>query len=132
MDVKIENVTIEEINMFHIHCGRPDLLGPILVDFALMGDVQANFADDGVFSVTVTNADIEATSASGHGLVGAFTAGCPVIPGLPDDVKTIAGMAYIAQQGELYFNLHTQAQTFYGDIRGQLYPVPLETVQGAP
>jgi hypothetical protein len=32
-------------------------------------------------------------------------------------------MAYIAQQGELYFNLHTTGQTFFGDIRGQLYPM---------
>ena len=56
--------------------------------------------------------------------MGAFTAGCPIVQSLPlDKVKTIAGMALIAQQGELYFNLHTKGQTFFGDIRGQLQPV---------
>jgi hypothetical protein len=40
-----------------------------------------------------------------------------------DRVKTIAGMALIAEQGELYYNLHTKGQTFFGDIRGQLTPV---------
>lgn len=123
VDVKVENVNPEDIVMFHIHCGRPDVLGPILVDFAFSGDIQENFADDAMFSVVLTNENIEKTSASGHGLVAAFTAGCSIIPGLPDDVKTIAGMQYIAQQGELYFNLHTKAQTFYGDIRGRLHPV---------
>ena len=43
--------------------------------------------------------------------------------GLPGKVKTIAGMQHIAEQGELYFNLHTKAQTFYGDIRGKLQRV---------
>ena len=56
--------------------------------------------------------------------MGAFTAGCPIVQTLPlDKVKTIAGMALIAQEGELYFNLHTKGQTFFGDIRGQLQPV---------
>jgi hypothetical protein len=32
-------------------------------------------------------------------------------------------MALIAEQGELYYNLHTKGQTIYGDIRGQLTPV---------
>jgi hypothetical protein len=32
-------------------------------------------------------------------------------------------MQLIAEQGELYFNLHTKAQTFFGDIRGQLQRV---------
>jgi hypothetical protein len=43
------------------------------------------------------------------------------VPG--DKVHTIAGLATIAAQGELYFNLHTEAQTFYGDMRGQLTEV---------
>lgn len=37
-----------------------------------------------------------------------------------DRVKTVAGMATIAREGELYFNLHTTGQNFFGDIRGQL------------
>lgn len=122
VDVQIANINPADINLFHIHCGRPDQLGPILVDLAAAGDLPTQFADN-VLSLTVTNAELEAVSHSGHGLVGAFTSGCPIVPGLPDDVKTIAGMAYIAKQGELYFNLHTKGQTYFGDVRGQLYPV---------
>ena len=120
--VKTENVNFEDINMFHIHCGRPDQLGPILIDFANSSNIQKNFAD-GTFEVELRNEDIEKVSNSGQGIVGAFTAGCPIVPGIPDNVKTIAGMKYIAQKGELYFNLHTKAQTFYGDIRGKLHPL---------
>ncbi|WP_424100507.1 CHRD domain-containing protein [Moorena producens] len=122
VDVKIENVNLEDINMFHIHCGRPDQLGPILIDFANYSNIQTNFAD-GIFEVELSNEDIEKVVNSGDGIVGAYTAGCPIVPGTFDKVKTIAGMQYIAQTGELYFNLHTTAQTFYGDIRGKLRPV---------
>lgn len=50
----------------------------------------------------------------GHGMI---------VPGLRDTVKTISGMESIAQQGELYFNLHTYGQTYYGNVRGKLKPV---------
>lgn len=128
VDIGLENIVAETVVMFHIHCGRPDMLGPIIVDFGLIDDIQANMAD-GIYSVTVTNADIEATTASGHGLVGVLTMGCPIPPSLSfqpgsvDKVKTIAGMEYLAQQGDLYFNLHTSGQVYYGDIRGQIYPI---------
>lgn len=122
VDVKVENIKAEDIVMFHIHCGKPDQLGPIVVDFALAGNIQQNFADS-VFSVVVTNDNITQTAASGHGLVGAFTAGCPIIPGTMDKVKTVAGMELIARHSELYFNLHTKGQVYFGDIRGQLHPV---------
>lgn len=121
--VAIEGVDIEEIVMFHIHCGRPGQLGPILVDFALMGDLQEYWADN-VLALEVTNADIVATTEQGEGVVGAFTAGCPIVAAAPlDKVKTVAGMETIAREGELYFNLHTKGQTFFGDIRGQLQRV---------
>lgn len=121
--VAIEGVDVEEIVMFHIHCGRPGQLGPILVDFALMGDLQAYWAD-GRLALEVTNEDIVTTATHGEGLVAAFTAGCPIVAAVPlDKVKTVAGMETIARQGELYFNLHTKGQTFFGDIRGQLQPV---------
>jgi CHRD domain len=125
VDVRVEGIDPAEIVMFHIHCGRPDQLGPIIVDFAHFTNLQTNFAD-GVFSAEITNADIEVTSSSGEGVVGVLTAGCPILPGLPDKVKTIAGMEYIARQGELYFNLHTSGQVYFGDIRGQLASVRLE------
>lgn len=122
VDVLVENINPDDVVMFHIHCGRPDMLGPILVDFAHSGDIQENLADN-LFSVVITNEDIVLTSEAGHGLIGAFTAGCPVVAGLPGDAKTIAGMEYIARQGELYFNLHTKGQTFFGEMRGQLHLV---------
>ena len=121
--LQIENVDPEEIVMFHLHCGRPGQLGPIIVDFGQMGDLT-EFWTDGVFSMEITNEDIEAVLDHGEGLVGAFTAGCPIVPSIPlDKVKTIAGMEIIAREGEIYFNLHTAGQTFFGDIRGQLHQV---------
>jgi hypothetical protein len=126
VDVRIEGIDPKTINMFHIHCGMPGILGPILLDFSHATDIPSNFTDDGVFSVEITNEHLVATSEHGHGLISAFTAGC-VIPSpslgsvAPTKVSTVAGMAQIARQGELYFNLHTTGQTYYGDIRGQLH-----------
>jgi hypothetical protein len=125
VDVAVENIKADDVVMFHIHCGPPDVLGPILVDFGHFDDVKANFAD-GVYSFEVTNKEIERTAASGHGVVGLLTAGCPVVPANPaaGRVKTVAGMELIARRGELYFNLHTKGQVYFGDLRGQLMPVP--------
>ena len=109
--------------MFHIHCGRPGQLGPIIIDFALAGDLQEYWADN-VLTLELTNEDIEAAANHGHGVVAAFTSGCPIVSAIPTDkVKTIGGLEFIARQGELYFNLHTAGQTFFGDIRGQLYQI---------
>ena len=124
VDVAVEGVKADEVNMFHIHCGRPGVLGPILIDLANSTDLKADLAD-GVLTVELTNADIAAVKDHGHGVVGAFTAGCvtpsPTLDGtVPDRVSTIAGMATIAAEGELYFNLHTTGQTYYGDMRGQI------------
>jgi hypothetical protein len=126
VDVRIEGIDPATINMFHIHCGMPGILGPILVDFSHATDIQKNFTDDGVFSVEITNAHLVATSEHGHGPIAAFTAGCVLhSPSLgsiaPTKVSTVAGMAQIAREGELYFNLHTTGHTYFGDIRGQLH-----------
>ena len=121
--VVIDGVKAEDIVMFHIHCGKPGQLGPIIVDFGLKHDVSQLF-EDGELSLEITNEDIVASKDNGHGLVGAFTAGCPITVANPlDKVVTVAGMANIAFERELYFNLHTKGQTFYGDIRGQLHPI---------
>lgn len=122
VDVKLEGVPLAEINLFHIHCGTPDHLGEILIDFALREDLKTSLAD-GLLSMELTNADVEQVLSSGHGIVGALTMGCPISEDNSDHVKTIAGMARKAQLGELYFNLHTTGQTYFGDIRGQLYPM---------
>jgi len=123
MEIAVKDVPAEEVVMFHLHCGRPGMLGPILVDFGLHHDLKAEFAD-GHFKATVRNADLVEVLDHGSGLVGAFTAGCPILLANPlDRVRTISGMEDVARRGELYFNLHTASQTFYGDIRGQLRPM---------
>lgn len=119
----IEGVNTEDIVMFHLHCGRPGQLGPIIVDFSLMGDLH-EYLDDNMLALEVTNDDLMAVVDHGEGLVGALTAGCPIIAANPvDKVTTISGMETIARQGELYFNLHTKGQTFFGDIRGKVQEV---------
>ncbi len=120
--LELANIDPDDVVLAHIHCGRPGQLGPIMVDFGATGDLADYFADN-VLSYEVTNTDV-AAATHGHGIVGAGTAGCPIIRAIPADRhRTIAGMASIAAEGELYFNIHTRQQTFYGDIRGQLLPV---------
>ena len=126
VDVKLEGVDPRTINMFHIHCGKPGILGPILVDFANATDLQSDLAD-GVLSVEIRNEHIVKTVEHAHGLIGAFTAGC-IIPSpslgsiKPSKVSTVAGMLQLALERELYFNVHTTGQTFFGDMRGQIHP----------
>ena len=128
--LEIANIDPDDINLVHLHCGRPGQLGPIMVDFGATGDVSEYFAD-GVLSYEITNDDI-AAATHGHGIVGAVTAGCPIVRAIPGDRhRTVAGMAHIAAEGELYFNIHTVQQTFYGDIRGQLQRVPDEVLEAA-
>lgn len=120
VDIRIDGVDPKTINMFHIHCGKPGILGPILVDFGHKNDLKAAFAGN-TFSAVVRNDDLVAVTAHSHGLIGFATAGCPILAANPfDRVKTVAGMAAIAREGELYFNLHTTGQSYFGDIRGQL------------
>ena len=126
--IELANVDPDDIVLAHLHCGRPGQLGPIIVDFAATGDLTEYFAD-GVFSYEVTNDDI-AAATQGHGIVGAGTAGCPIVKAiLGDRHRTIAGMATVASEGELYFNIHTTQQTFFGDIRGQLVRVSQDEVE---
>ena len=63
VDVKIEGVNTAEINMFHIHCGKPGILGPILVDFAVATDLKSNIAD-GMFSKVLTGSAVAALSGA--------------------------------------------------------------------
>lgn len=48
--------------------------------------------------------------------------GCPIELGLPGQVVTVAGIDYLARKGALYFNVHTAEHSFYGEMRGQIYP----------
>lgn len=109
--------------MLHNHCGRPGQLGPIIVDLGMNRDLSKIFADREL-SLEITNEDIVAVTGHSHGVVAAFTGGCPILPLISGDrVIRVAGMAHIAFQRELYFNLHTTGQTYFGNVRGQLHPV---------
>ena len=118
--MRIAGVDPASITMFHIHCGKPGMLGPILVDLALKNDLRKDFADN-VLTAEIRNDDLVAVVKDSHGPTGFLTKGCPILVSNPmDRVKTIAGMATLAREGELYFNLHTTSQNYFGDIRGQL------------
>lgn len=140
VDVQIAGLNPADILMFHIHCGPPGYLGPILVDLgkAAGGDLKTTFAG-GKLSVEISNSQLNTVSTlpSGHGLkppeACPVDAGFPYSPDqlvrkqpLPNPVKTIAGMEYLARKGVLYFNLHTKSHTFYGEMRGQIYAAQKE------
>ena len=133
VELALDGIDPQEIVMAHIHCGKPGMLGPIIVDFGKTGSV-AEYFSDGVLTYEVTNRDLELVLEGASGVVGAFTAGCPINSVRPDDrVRTLAGMAVVANEGDLYFNIHTASQTFYGDVRGQLLPrTPWEALDAPP
>jgi hypothetical protein len=120
VDVRIAGVDPASITMFHIHCGKPGMLGPILVDLGIKRDLKQAFAGN-LLTAEIRNDELVAVLKQSHGPIGSMTAGCPILIGNPlDRVKTIAGMAALAREGDLHFNLHTTGQNYFGDIRGQL------------
>lgn len=121
VDVEITGVKAEDILMFHIHCGPPGVLGPIIVDF---GDTEspAKSLADGKLSMEITNKNITFVKDM-KGLKASLPESCPAELGfIPSQAKTIASLEYLAKKGVLYFNLHTKAHTYYGEMRGQIYP----------
>lgn len=120
IDVEIKGVDPADILMFHIHCGPPGGLGPVIVDLGKAGPLPKKLAS-GRMSLKIGNEDIVYVSMAPKGLK--LPESCPVEPGFPIQVKTISGLEYLARKGVLYFNLHTKAHTYYGEMRGQLYPV---------
>lgn len=121
VDVKVDGVNPADILMFHVHCGPPGVLGPIIVDFGEFGDLTKNMAN-GTLSVELSNKNITFIKDMPHGLKPALPESCPVEPGFPTQSMTVAALEYLARKGVLYFNLHTKAHTFYGEVRGQIYP----------
>lgn len=112
---------------FHLHCGEPDTLGPVLVDFGLFRNTTDMFDENGVFRFKVTSKEIVETNESGQkgDMAMSVIMGCPILAptlSLPVNVSTVAGMQYLAQQGQLYFNLHTNHQQYFGALRGQVVP----------
>ena len=121
VEVEIQGVNPADILMFHIHCGPPGVLGPIIVDFGESASPAKKFVD-GRFSVELTNKNVVFVKDM-PGLKPSLPEGCPAELGLPGQVKTLAGLENLARKGVLYFNLHTKAHTYYGEMRGQLYAV---------
>lgn len=121
VDVQIKGVNPADILMFHIHCGPPGVLGPIIVDLGEFGELSKTIVD-GKLSVELSNKNITYVKQMPQGLKPALPESCPAELGLPTQSKTIANLEYLARKGVLYFNLHTKAHTFYGEMRGQIYP----------
>ena len=135
VEVQLQGISPSDILMFHIHCGPPGYLGPILVDLGALGDLK-KAAANGTFSVEITNKNIKMVKMFPSVGKLAPPEACPVDAGfpyspdelirkqpLPNQVKTLSGMEYLARKGVLYFNLHTKSHTFYGEMRGQISAV---------
>jgi hypothetical protein len=121
VDVEITGVKAEDIIMFHIHCGPPGVLGPIIVNFGESESPAKKFVD-GKFSVELTNKNVTFVKDM-PGLKPSLPESCPAELGFLTQTKTLAGLEYLARKGVLYFNLHTKAHTYYGEMRGQIYAV---------
>jgi hypothetical protein len=129
VEVQLSGVDAVNITAFHIHCGTPGVLGPIIVDLAQFGDLQRTL-QNGRLSATVVNqgltfikqAPLPPKPGSGK-LTLPLPEGCPSDLNIPlQQVNTIAGLEALARKGALYFNLHTKGHEFYGELRGQIYP----------
>lgn len=126
VDIEITGVTADDILMFHIHCGPPGVLGPIIVDFGEFSNLPKLLAS-GKMSVELLNKNITYIKQMPKGLKPSLPESCPVEPGFPTQSMTISALEYLARKGVLYFNLHTKANTFYGEVRGQIYPATPDT-----
>lgn len=123
VDVEITGVNPADILMFHVHCGPPGVLGPIIVDFSEFGNLTKTLAN-GKLSVELSNKNITYVKDMPKGLKPSLPESCPIDIGLPTQSMNIAAMEALARKGVLYFNLHTKANTFYREVRGQIYAVP--------
>lgn len=113
-----------QITAFHLHCGLPSQLGPLVVNFNIFGDFTQTF-NNGVFAVTLNDGDIEEQVWPIN--KNKLPKACLANSIGPAPTTTIAGLDALAREGQLYFNVHTGSgkdPTFvYGLIRGQIYPV---------
>jgi CHRD domain len=111
IDVEIKGVDPADILMFHIHCGPPGGLGPVLVDLGKSGPPSQKLAS-GKMSVKISNDDLTWGSMLPKGFKPSLPESCPAELGFPIQTKTLVGMEYLARRGLLYFNLHTKAHTY--------------------
>ena len=128
VDVQMAGINPANMTAFHIHCGTPDVLGPIVVNFGQFGDFK-NTVVNGRFSASITNdkltfvkQPLPPPSLSSSPTLP-LPEGCPSDLNIPLQVNTIAGMEALARKGVLYFNVHTKGNEFYGEMRGQIYKV---------
>lgn len=130
VEVQLSGIDPAKVTAFHIHCGTPGVLGPIIVNFGQYGDFQKTIANDH-FSANVTNDKltfVKQPPIPPNLFSGKFTLplpeGCPSDINFPvQQVNTVAGLDALARKGALYFNLHTVGHEFFGELRGQIYPV---------
>jgi hypothetical protein len=119
VDVQIDGVNPADILMFHIHCGAPGVLGPVVVDFGEFGSLSKTVVD-GKFSAELSNKNISFIKEM-KGMKPGLPESCPSELGFAAQTKTLASLEWLARKGVLYFNLHTKAHTYYGEMRGQIY-----------
>jgi CHRD domain len=127
VEVQMAGVDPGEIVGFHIHCGPPGVLGPIVVNFGSFGDFKKTIVN-GKFATTIKNENvtfIKKLPAPLPESLPKLPESCPIdinLPG-PAQVNTIAGVEALARKGVLYFNVHTKKHQFYGEMRAQVYPM---------
>jgi CHRD domain len=127
VEVKMAGVDPGEIVGFHIHCGPPGVLGPIVVNFGTFGDFKKTIVN-GKFATTIKNENVTFIKKLPAPLpenLPKLPESCPIdinLPG-PAQVNTIAGVEALARKGVLYFNVHTKKHQFYGEMRAQVYPM---------
>ncbi|NVJ22644.1 MULTISPECIES: CHRD domain-containing protein [Myxococcus] len=119
VEFEMKGVNPADILMFHIHCGPPGVLGPVVVDFGELGNLSKTLSE-GKLSVELTNANVVFIKDM-KGMKPGLPESCPAELGFLAQTKTLASLESLARKGVLYFNLHTKAHTYYGEMRGQLY-----------
>jgi hypothetical protein len=129
VDVQLTGIDPANVTAFHIHCGSPGVLGPIIVDMAQFGQLNQTIRN-GRLSATVSNRGLTFVKQPPIPPRPGTTFTLPLPEGCPSDinfpvqqVNTIAGLEALARKGALYFNLHTKGHEFFGELRGQVYPV---------
>lgn len=126
----LKNLNPSQIAAFHLHCGLPGQLGPIVVNFNIFGSFTQTFSqvdsNTYLFSQTVTDADVDEANWPPSSLRPPPACAANNIG--PAPATNIAGIEALARIGQLYFNVHVgnsirQPTYFFGLIRGQVYSV---------
>lgn len=129
IDVQMVGIDPANITAFHIHCGSPGVLGPIVVNFDQFGEFKKTIVN-GRLSASLNNKGLTFVKQPPPPPSLSSAPKLPLPEGCPSDinfpvqqVNTIAGLESLARKGALYFNVHTKGHEFYGELRGQIYPV---------